>query len=207
MPFSVDFIGRFLDSQMPTQNEDVQISRPEAYQRGESTDLVVWHLTTDRDLEAILANRPKSRVLVVSGGGATRNSTGRVDDIRVFGTTRERSTYEVRPRWADLLRFFRDGQPTPDIEAFLGLEMPVVRAAVALALEIALRELDKPQKRMDIPELLRPALHLLSERGALVNVREQIDNACHVESETERKSLLHEALQLVRADAVVSRSA
>jgi hypothetical protein len=152
-----------------SNNEWKTISKEEG-----APDLIVWHVDSFSKLKSFLAISRTVRVLVVTHGDPTDRlveaeiSRGTYTDEerqRVIGCAEPRSIPQFSEIWADLVKYFSDGEPTGKVTSLLGLEHPVQLMAISAALQVAGRELARQSPRIERATLLEPALRLSKQCG------------------------------------------
>ena len=153
-------------------------AHPSYVEADSSVAAVIWHNPSvgQGDVQEMLRKRPAARILLVSTGGATaehseeimgklaRNLQG-----RMYGCVERNSieklqgNAELFGKVVDFLASQDEIPEDPDMAKFLGLDFPVRRLALRVALEIAREELGRDQPQLE--SLFKPAEELT--RGVL----------------------------------------
>jgi hypothetical protein len=190
-------------------------------ERDEEFDAVIWHEAncTAEGLTALARGRPKARVLVVTTGGPTAEHVATVkqqlpDDVggRVFGAAQAGSKTTLEKN-ADFFRkvvaFLASREAVPDdaeVASFLGLDFPVRRLALRVALEIAREELSRPEPELEVQALLEPALKIAEGVTRLEQVVAPVRTVLQGTSEEVKAGVEQALKQLAGAEVQELRS-
>jgi hypothetical protein len=154
--------------------------------------LIICHLSiNESNLKLLLTKRPKAKILTVSNGGPSLQAVQmnkplipEQDRQRVFGSAQSGSIDIAYALWDDLINYFANGEVTPAIEMFLGMDLPIRRLALQVALEIVRHELVSRQNSnrkglIDPPDdairkLLEPPFDVSHNTPALKEVMEPV---------------------------------
>ena len=152
----------------------VKGSDPRSERHDETVEAIIWHcgLASAVDVDKVASCRPRARILLVSSGGPT---VDRVEEIRpdlpeelrdrVYGSACRDSLHALADKqfFQKLVAFLTSDDQLPQdarVASFLGLDFPVRRLAIRVALEIAREELSRPEPELEVQALLEPALKI-----------------------------------------------
>jgi hypothetical protein len=206
----VDYSGDF-DNGLPPESDNWKRGRrfsdENKYcdeQIDATVDLVVCHFGSldESTLKLILDKRPNAKILVLSNGGPTLEYVQKYkayltekEGQRIFGCTQRESIREAFSNWGELINFFANNEATPAIESFLGLDFPIRKLALQVALEIVRYELasrhssdrksrvEPPDKNVRI--LLEPALQVSDNNQTLEGVMEPVRQAIEINASSD----------------------
>ncbi len=154
--------------------------------------VVVWHNAspTAEDLQRMGQKRPSARILLVTGGGPTAASVEQLrahlnaeQRKRVFGCTVADSLNALgtnQQLYTKVVEFLGSQDELPndsEVARYLGLDFPVRRLALRVALEIAREELNRNRPELGVNDLLKPALDIAQNVPPLERALEPVRTA------------------------------